>query len=134
VIDEQSLQQSTRRERGKIFAYTDESGNTGMDLFDPGQPTFWTGTLISGIDVDCVHPKMIESTLVRAGVNELHGSVLGLSGIEKVGSRLRYLIRKFDLWFIFTRIEKRYLAGTKFMDTVFDAGNNRAVSPHAYNG
>jgi hypothetical protein len=131
---ERALRQAgARREYGKILAYTDESGNSGLHLFDAGQPTFWTGTLVTPFDVDQIHPKIIQATLDRAGVPELHGNVLGLTGIEKIGSRLRYLMVKFDLWFIFTRIEKRYLAATKFMDTVFDAGNNRAVAHHTYN-
>lgn len=27
-------------------AYIDESGNTGIDLFDKRQPFFWTGTMV----------------------------------------------------------------------------------------
>jgi hypothetical protein len=123
----------TLKRQDRIFAHTDESGNSGLDLFDHQQPTFWTGTLIAEQDIDLSHPKVIEATIARAGVIELHGNHLGLGGIEKIGSRLRYLILKFDLHFIFTRIEKEFLVGTKFMDTVCDAGNNKAVAPHIYN-
>ena len=74
---------NARRDCEKIFAYTDESGNSGLDLFDAGQPTFWTGTLITPFDLDQIHPQMIQATLDRAGVPELHGNALGLTGIEK---------------------------------------------------
>jgi integrase len=35
-----------------LYAYADESGNTGMNLFDPNQPWFWTVTLVAPHDLD----------------------------------------------------------------------------------
>ncbi len=37
-----------------FIVYTDESGNTGENLFDTSQPYFWTGTLVSLFDIDNV--------------------------------------------------------------------------------
>jgi hypothetical protein len=31
----------------KCFVFADESGNSGLKLFDDGQDTFWTGTVIA---------------------------------------------------------------------------------------
>ena len=36
----------------KCYAYTDESGNSGLKLFGDAQDTFWTGTMISFSDLD----------------------------------------------------------------------------------
>ena len=35
-----------------LYAYSDETGNTGNNLFDEEQPYFWTGTLISECDIE----------------------------------------------------------------------------------
>jgi hypothetical protein len=45
------------------YAYTDESGNTGLNLFDKNQPIFWTGTLVAYADVDSNTVRSIGSYL-----------------------------------------------------------------------
>jgi len=39
------------RQGATLFAYADETGNTGFNLFDPAHPTFWTGRLLSSSDL-----------------------------------------------------------------------------------
>ena len=64
-------------------AYTDETGNTGLNLFDPGQPSFWTGTLLTPVDLDRLDPAIHRGCLERAGCAELHGNQLGLTEIGR---------------------------------------------------
>ena len=115
-----------------VIAYTDETGNTGLHLFDNDQPYFWTGTLLTETDLDAL-PNQIHSALLgRSDVQELHGNQLGLSGIEKIAGKLRDLIYRYRMRFVFTCIEKRHLAATKFVDTLMDSGLNKAVSNFHY--
>ena len=116
----------------KCYAYTDESGNSGLKLFGSNQDTFWTGTLIAFADVDSKYKTFHKELLDRAGANELHGAELGFGRIEKIASRLAWFIREKKLRFSFVRIFKPFLATTKMFDLVFDAGNNPAMPPHGY--
>ncbi|MCC6591243.1 MAG: DUF3800 domain-containing protein [Bryobacterales bacterium] len=113
-------------------AYTDETGNSGLNLFDSAQPFFWTGTLLTQTDLDTISPAVHAACLRRAGCKELHGSELGLTGIEQVASKIQQLLRKHHVRFLFTRIEKAHLAATKFVDTLLDSGVNEAVSLFHY--
>lgn len=124
----------------RIFAYTDESGNSGHNILDHDQPFFYTGTLMTHIDLDLVSDKTISNCLNRINsqpgekkmFTELHGSELGYRRIELIAHRLHNLIIKYDCRFLFTRVEKRHVARLKFYDTVFDSGLNHAVSPVHY--
>ena len=111
-----------------IAAYSDESGNSGNNLFDSGQPYFWTGTLVCDADVDQEGASLHAKCLKLAGQSELHGNQLGLSGIEKIAPLMQELFFKLKPHFLFTRIEKDHLAGTKFFDVLMDSGINYAVS------
>ena len=111
-----------------LIAYTDESGNTGLNLFDTDQPFFWTGTLLTPTDLDHLPAAIHQSCLDRAAAKELHGSALGLGGIEKIAGKLHQLLYRYKARFIFTRIHKLHVAAMKVVDTIFDSGNNDAVS------
>jgi hypothetical protein len=115
-----------------VYAYTDESGNTGNYIFDNAQPYFWTGTLLSRIDLDTVGMNNVMMLTKTLGVDELHGNVLGLNRLEKVTKSLKKFITKHDCRFVFTRVEKRHISSTKLVDTLIDSGINKAVSPYHY--
>jgi hypothetical protein len=116
----------------KRFAFTDESGNSGLKLFDSGQDAFWTGTLIAYADVDTRYLRYHKEFLALTGKQELHGADLGFTGIEKIASRLPVLIREKNLRFAFGRVDKPFLAASKLFDLAFDSGANPAMPPHAY--
>ncbi len=123
---------SGSRKKGGIRAYTDESGNTGLNLFDIQQPEFWTGTVLTNRDLDQVASSFVDRWADALGVDELHGSDIGLKGIDSFAKELKSLIKRFNLSFIFTRIEKSFHASLKYVDTVLDSGNNKAVNPLHY--
>lgn len=114
------------------YAYTDESGNSGLKLFDSGQDTFWTGTLVSFADMDTRYRTFHQELLTTVNKPELHGAELGFGGIEKIASRIAWFIREKKLLFIFGRVDKHYLAATKLFDLAFDSGANPAMPPQAY--
>jgi len=116
----------------RCYAYTDESGNSGLRLFDVDQETFWTGTLIAFADVDAKYKTFHKELLDTVGKTELHGSELGFGGIEKIGGRLSWFIREKKLHFTFGRVHKPFLAASKLFDLVFDSGANAAMPSHGY--
>jgi hypothetical protein len=111
-----------------LIAYTDESGNSGSHLFDPNQPEFWTGTLVTPPNFEAIAAPVVAECLAVVGQHELHGNALGLSGIDKIGDKLGRLFAKTDSKFLFTKIDKVHFAATKFADTVLDSGTNLAMS------
>jgi len=114
------------------FAYTDESGNSGLQLFGNDQDTFWTGTLTSLSDLDTKYKSFHKELLDAVEKKELHGNELGFGRIEKIAGRLAWFIREKKLQFCFVRVFKPYLATTKMFDLAFDSGHNPAVPNHAY--
>jgi hypothetical protein len=116
----------------RCYAFTDESGNTGLNLFDTDQESFWTGTLIAFVDLDARYKSLHKELLTLAGESELHGAHLGFGGIEKIAARLAWFIREKKLLFSFVRVHKPFLAAAKLFDLAFDAGNNPAMVSHVY--
>ncbi|WP_282092824.1 hypothetical protein [Epibacterium ulvae] len=109
-----------------MFAYVDETGNTGKNIFDSAQPDFFTGALITKTDFDVLHGKRLHSIALRAGVPALHASVVGVGPIEKAASDVLRLLKKVDARFFISRVEKKYLLATKVYDVFFDSGENPA--------
>src|SRR5437667_1944587 len=115
-----------------ITAYTDESGNSGNNLFDAQQPWFWTGTLLSPADLQSTGASNLAGWARTLGVSELHGNQLGLGGIERISHGLQEFLRTHDCRLVLTRVEKRHLATTKLVDLLIDSDINDAVSPFHY--
>ena len=89
-----------------LFAYTDESGNTGDNIFDKTQPYFWTGTLFSEVNCEVFGKSTVDECVSLLGVNELHANILGLPKLEIIANRIKALIRKNDYSFIIKSIIK----------------------------
>ena len=116
-----------------MYAFVDETGNTGPNLFDEAQPDFFTGALVTKKNFDDLHEKTVQAICRRNGFNSLHASVLGFGPIEQVAPDILRLLKKVDARFFISRVEKRYLLATKVFDTFFDSGENPAASWVAYN-
>lgn len=121
-----------RREREALYCYTDESGNTGNNLFDDVQPYFWTGTLVGRSTLSGVARTAVSFWQSRLGVQELHANELRLPGIEQIADEMAALLEEQSCRIVFTRIEKRFHARLKLVDTVLDSGHNHAVSNFHY--
>jgi hypothetical protein len=130
-----------------LIAYSDETGNTGNNIFDPTQPWFWSGTLLVTKDfgerdkatlaewAEIVSDEEYRAKLTkgRLDLSELHANALGMGRIEKLAQKISDFISDKDMSFVFTRIEKVHIAPTKFADVLLDSGINKGVSSVHYN-
>jgi hypothetical protein len=115
-----------------MYAYVDETGNTGNELFDPEQPVFVTAAMMTKTNFDAVRRGDLKAIAGRVGTSALHANELGIGRIEEIADDLLRVIKKADAKFFVSRLEKSYLAAAKVFDTYFDAGENLAVPWHAY--
>ncbi len=116
-----------------MFAYVDETGNTGSKLLDPNQPLFITGALLTRSDFDKRFALDVAEIARACGADELHAAELGLGRLEGVASDLLKVIRRAGPTFALSRVEKVYVIATKMFDTLFDSYENKAVPWHVYN-
>ncbi len=116
-----------------MYAYIDETGNTGQNLFDPTQPVFMTAALIGRKNFDVVYKERIRALASRAGNEIIHANVLGMAGLEEIAGDIQLILKESDAKFFVARVDKLYLATAKMVDTIFDSGENQAVPWHSYN-
>jgi hypothetical protein len=116
-----------------MFAFVDETGNTGANIFDKNQPDFMTAALVTRSNFDLVHSRALETICKNHCIDALHASVLGFGPIERAAREILALLKKVDARFFVSRVEKRYLVATKVFDTFFDSGENPAVPWSSYN-
>lgn len=123
-------------QKAPIYAWIDETGNTGVNIFDEAQPDFLTAALITKGDIDLTCGSRLARLAARVGQPELHGNEMGIAGLEKISRELLDLYQAADAHFFLSRVEKKYLLCTKLFDTLFDSGENAAVacdlSPEAH--
>jgi hypothetical protein len=116
-----------------MFAFVDETGNTGHNIFDPAQPQFVTAALVTRANFDALYAGTIAELATSVGVKALHANVMGLEKLEAIAPKLQHLLKKADARFVLSVVEKRYLAVTKIIDYIFDSGENLAVRWQSYN-
>ncbi len=116
-----------------MFAYIDETGNTGSNVFDEAQPDFFAGALITKTEFDLAKGSAIRSLCAKHGFAGLHASVIGLGGIEPIADSILRIVKDADARFFISRVEKRYLVASKIFDTFFDSGENPAAPWVGYN-
>ncbi len=116
-----------------MFAYIDETGNTGAKLLDAAQPQFMTAALLTRSDFDVRFADDVRAIARAVGVDEIHATVLGIGRLEDIATDLLKVIRGAGPAFAIARVEKRYVVATKVFDTLFDSFENKAVPWHAYN-
>ena len=112
------------------FAYIDESGNTGLNLFDPAQPYFLHVAMTSPVDFDDVFQTRVDNIARTAGVDYLHASEMGQDVVESVAEKVSELVQFSQVRFHFAYIVKPDTAVAKFYDAIFDPGENPARPYH----
>jgi hypothetical protein len=117
----------------EMYAYIDESGNTGKNIFDEEQPLFLTAALISKVNFDLLERDNILRIARRFGRDTLHANEFGEAAVESYSSDLLQILKRRNCRFFISRAEKNYLAVTKLVDTLFDCFENKAVPFHTYN-
>lgn len=116
-----------------MFAYIDEAGHTGPNLFDPAQPNFYYGVLSSKVDVDVVYGSRIRRIAASVGATAIHANELGAEKVEAILPELQEILIASDCRFDLSKIVKADLAVTKLFDSIFDSAENVAVPWQAYN-
>jgi len=113
-----------------MYAYVDETGNAG--IFDSDQPIFITAALMTKTNFDLLHAQDLKIIASKIGEKELHANELRSEKIEQIAEGLLKLFKMCNASFFISRVEKKYLIVTKFVDTLFDPAENKAVPPHHY--
>ena len=115
-----------------MFFHIDESGNTGMNLFDKRQPRLSYGVLSSRLNIDALGKSMHRKMTRRLGVPVLHANEMGVGSIVQIADKLYALQKKFRFSFDYYYIDKQTFALVLLFDAVFDAGLNKAVKWDLY--
>ena len=116
-----------------MFAYVDETGNTGANVFDEDQPNFYTAAFLSNVHIDQARKKEIRALLHKHKIDSIHANRLGVEKVDSLINDVVKIIKGVRPAFFMSRVEKKYLIATKIFDTFFDSGENPAVEWHSYN-
>ena len=114
-----------------MYAYIDESGNTGNHLFDEAQPVLYYGLLTCKKNLDFIAEPGLARLRLELGVDRIHASQLGIARLVPVARWLCDFQKKHDLRFDIYRVMKKDHVILSFFDQVFDSGMNDAV-PHSW--
>lgn len=115
-----------------MFFYVDESGHTGLNLFDETQPFLYYGVLSSKTNLDVLATSKVKELRQKLGVERLHAAELGNGRLIEIIKDINTLKEKYDLRFDFYTVTKADHALICFFDQVFDQGLNPAVPWSAY--
>lgn len=115
-----------------MYFYVDESGQTGLNLFDAAQPILYYGVLCSEHDLNVSAREKVESLRLKLGVERLHANELGVDKLTSIVDELDVIQKEFGLSFDIFRVSKIDHAAICFFDQVFDQGLNKAVPWMAY--
>jgi hypothetical protein len=115
-----------------MYCYVDESGNTGLELFDANQPALYYGVLCTRTNLDVIAQPLLRDLRRELGVNRLHANELGVARLSTIAPRLAKFSKKNDLRFSLLKVQKPDHAIICFFDQVFDCGMNEAVPWHHY--
>lgn len=115
-----------------MYYFIDESGNTGLNLFDANQPILYYGVLGCPVNLDVIAEPMLKELRRDLGVKRLHAAELGVGRLTAVTHRLIPFSKKYDLRFSLLKVVKPDHAIISFFDQVFDSGMNEAVPWHHY--
>lgn len=104
-----------------LCVFTDESGNTGSNLFDDTQPYFWIGSLIC--------PSTFSKDYNIS--DSFHGCETDINTIDDHARVVINILNYEPCHVMVSKLNKRHHARLKFFDHVFDSGYNKGVSwPH----
>lgn len=111
-----------------MYCYVDESGNTGLNIFDKDQPTLYYGIINARTNLDVIAEPLLKDLRQNLGVERIHAADLGVARLTTIADRLIHFSKKNDLRFSLLRVKKPDHSIICFFDQVFDSGMNKAVS------
>ncbi len=106
-----------------MFIYADESGNTGRHIFN--EPRFYfQGALFSTTDLEPILSPVIDHYCSKLSISRIHAKNIPSHIVFEIACSIIDSIQDNNWKFHVTVIEKPYLAITKFVDSIFDSGEN----------
>src|SRR5947208_16411000 len=76
-----------------MYAYVDETGNTGNRIFDCDQPLFITAAMMTRGNFDVIQKIGVAAIAKKAGAQALHANKLGVGKIEDIAPDLLKLMK-----------------------------------------
>ncbi len=116
-----------------MYYYVDESGNTGLNIFDPAQPKLFYGVLCCSKNLDIIAAPLLSELRAEVGERRIHANHLGVGKLTKIAERITRFSKQHDVRFSLLRITKRDHAIITFFDQVFDSHLNDALGWQHYN-
>jgi hypothetical protein len=116
-----------------MYIYADETGNTGKDVF--AKPELYReGAILSVDDIDPIISPTLERFKRELGLARIHAHEIPRDKVRQIGGAMLDALDGGTTWcFHLTEIHKPYLVTAKFVDTVFDSGENRGARWLWYN-
>lgn len=115
-----------------MYIYGDESGHTGKSIFDK-PPFYLQGAILSVVDTEPLLRPICDRYKKNLNVERLHANELRQHVVEEISLVLLEALSDVRWVFHITAVEKRYLAVTKFVDSIFDSAENKGVRWLWYN-
>ncbi len=89
-----------------MYCYVDESGNTGLELFDASQSVLYYGLLTAKANLDVVAEPLMKELRQRLAVNRLHANELGVARLTTIADKIAQFSKKNDLRFSMLQVNK----------------------------
>src|SRR5690625_1253872 len=102
-----------------MYFYVDESGHTGLNLFDPAQPSFYYGVLSSEVDLNLTIKDRVQVLRKRLGVKRLHANEMTNEQREVVMELMKEIHNEISLGFHLVLINKYDHSVFAFFDQIF---------------
>lgn len=115
-----------------MFVFADETGHSGRHIFnDP--PLYKLGALLSVSDPEPVLKPVTDAARASLGVAKLHANENSVECNIRLAHQMMDALDNSGAWqFDLIELDKEYIAITKFVDLIFDHGENAAVPPQWY--
>jgi hypothetical protein len=115
-----------------MFAYAEETGNSGPNIFDENE-YFRLGAILTVDDIAPAVGAVFSSFLAEKSIDSFHPHDWSEEEVAKLGHRVLDAIERVGPWaFSLTEIHKPYMATTKLVDVIFDAEENEGVPDFWY--
>jgi hypothetical protein len=116
-----------------MFVFADETGNSGKNVFDKNE-WYRLGAILSVSDVEPGARSAIEPLVKVKGIARAHAHEIAGFEVADLANAIMDELDQAGSWSFFTfSIHKPYVVTTKFVDTIFDSGENLAAPPTWYN-
>ncbi|CAA2137679.1 DUF3800 domain-containing protein [Methylobacterium bullatum] len=116
-----------------MFIYADETGNSGKNIFDKNE-WYRLGSIMSVSDIENSMGQIIRPFCDVNNIERVHAHELPLHKILEISTGIISALSTAGAWQFYSfSIHKPYMATSKFVDTVFDSGENAAVPAMWYN-